>query len=137
MQQKIKTTAISYCCQARSQVGAKGAVVPPKFGLQMLNRWQKLIWPRKANYPIHQAADKCFFANVCGLLRRAVLPRSNSRLRCISPLTEWGIAQLHCYVIIPWANGARSMHFCQIAARYLLAYIYSFLHAVLCFNQGH
>jgi len=29
--------AISYCVLARSQVGAKGAVISPNFGLQILN----------------------------------------------------------------------------------------------------
>jgi len=43
LQQKDQNhTAISHCCQARSQVGAKGAVISPILDCKYLNVEQKL-----------------------------------------------------------------------------------------------
>jgi len=43
LQQKDKNhTAISHCCQARSQVGAKSAAIPPILDCKYSNAEQKL-----------------------------------------------------------------------------------------------
>jgi len=46
-------TAISNCCLARRQVGAKGAVIPPILNCKYSSVEQKLLWLRKTNYSIH------------------------------------------------------------------------------------
>ena len=57
---------------------------------------------------------------------RVVLPHRNSTLRCVVPVRGARAAQSHCCVInFFWANAARSMHFCQIAASCLLTLIAS------------
>ena len=50
-------TAINHCCLTHSQVGAKGAFIPPFLDCKYSNVKQKLLWSRKINYSIHQAAD--------------------------------------------------------------------------------
>jgi len=58
-------TAISHCCLTRSQVGGKGAVVPPILDCKYLNVEKKLSRPRKTNYSTHQAVHS--FAKVSAL----------------------------------------------------------------------
>ena len=56
-QKDQNNTAISYCCLTRSQLGAKGAVIPSILDCKYSNVEKKFIWPRKTTYSIHQAVD--------------------------------------------------------------------------------